>query len=98
VSRPRIHLRAFFRGLATTAVSAAAVRELPPAQAAAVRFIETEPLGLFDKEDAEIFYEGTVPGSGIVALAIEHVWAIDLANAIVDAGVADCLVNLSDFA
>jgi hypothetical protein len=51
-----------------------------------VGFIETETLGLFDEEDAEIFYEGMVSGSGIFALAIEHVWAIDLANAIVDAG------------
>ena len=62
------------------------IRDLPPEQAAAVGFIETETLGLFDEEDAEIFYEGMVSGSGIFALAIEHVWAIDLANAIVDAG------------
>ena len=38
------------------------------------------------RRDASIFFEGMVPGSGIFALAIEHVWAIDLANALVDAG------------
>jgi hypothetical protein len=62
------------------------IRDLPPEQAAAVGSIEKETLGLFDEEDAATFYEGMVPGSGIFALAIEHVWAVDLANAIVDAG------------
>ena len=28
-----------------------------------------------------------MPGSAVVALAIEHVWAIDLVNALHDAGV-----------
>jgi hypothetical protein len=28
-----------------------------------------------------------VPGSAVVALAIEHRWAIDLVNAVIDAGV-----------
>ena len=55
----------------------------------AVGFIEEETLGLFDEEDASTFIEGMVPGSGIFALAIEHVWAIDLANALVDAGGQD---------
>ena len=62
------------------------IRDLPKEQAAAVGFIEEETLGLFDEEDASTFIEGMVPGSGIFALAIEHVWAIDLANALVDAG------------
>ena len=62
------------------------IRDLPPGEAAAVGFIEEETLGLFDEEDAATFYEGMVPGSGIFALAIEHVWAIDLANALYDAG------------
>ena len=62
------------------------IRDLPPEQAAAVGFIDRGTLGLFDEEDAQIFFEGMVPGSGIFALAIEHVWAIDLANAILDAG------------
>ena len=62
------------------------IRDLPKEQAAAVGFIEQDNLGLFDEEDASIFFEGMVPGSGIFALAIEHVWAIDPANALVDAG------------
>ncbi len=62
------------------------IRDLPKEQAAAVGFIEEETLGLFDEEDASTFIAGMVPGSGIFALAIEHVWAIDLANALVDAG------------
>ena len=62
------------------------IRDLPKEQAAAVGFIEEETLGLCDEEDASTCIEGMVPGSGIFALAIEHVWAIDLANALVDAG------------
>ena len=52
----------------------------------AVGFVERESLGLFDNDDASILYEGMVPGSAVMALAIEHVWAIDLANAILDSG------------
>jgi hypothetical protein len=62
------------------------IRDLPEEQAEAVGFVNRDTVGLFDAEDAEIFYEGMVPGSGIFALAIEHVWAVDLANAIIDAG------------
>ena len=62
------------------------IRDLPKEQAAAVGFIKEETLGLFDEEDASTFFEGMVPGSGIFALAIEHVWAVDLANALLDAG------------
>ena len=63
------------------------LEDLPEDQAAAVGFIETGTRGLFDSEDADTFYEGMVPGSAIVALAIEHTWAIDLVNAIADSGV-----------
>ena len=63
------------------------LEDLPEDQAAAVGFIETGTRGLFDSEDADTFYEGMVPGSAIVALAIEHTWAIDLVNAIADNGV-----------
>jgi hypothetical protein len=58
------------------------VSDLPPAQAAAVDFIEAETLGLFDDEDAATLCEGMVPGSAVAGLAIEHTWAVDLANAI----------------
>jgi hypothetical protein len=47
------------------------LEDLPPEQRAAVGFIETE---------------GMVPGSAVVALAIEHTWAVALVNAIVNSG------------
>jgi hypothetical protein len=60
--------------------------ELPPEQLAALDFIETETRGLFDGEDADVLYDGMAPGSAVLALAIEHTWAIDLVNALVDNG------------
>jgi len=58
------------------------ISDLPPEQAAAVAFIEAETIGLFDDDDAATLCEGMVPGSAVAALAIEHTWAVDLANAI----------------
>ena len=63
------------------------LEDLPPEQAAAVGFIETGTRGLFDSEDAETLFEGMVPGSAVVALAIEHTWALALVNALYQAGV-----------
>ena len=63
------------------------LEDLPQEQKHAVGFIEGGTRGLFDTEDAATLYEGMVPGSAVVALAIEHVWAIDLVNALSDAGV-----------
>jgi hypothetical protein len=63
------------------------IEELPPADAAALGFIETGTRGLFDSDDAETLYEGMVPGSAVVALAIEHTWAVALVNALYQAGV-----------
>ena len=60
--------------------------ELPPEQAAAIDFIAAETFGLFDSEDAETFFEGMAPGSAVVAVAIEHTWAVDLVNALADSG------------
>ncbi len=40
--------------------------------------VETETRGLFDSDDAETLWEGMVPDSAVIALAIEHTWAIDL--------------------
>ena len=57
-----------------------AMGDLPPEQAAAVDFIEAETIGLFDDEDAATLCEGMVPGSAVVALAIEHTWAVELAK------------------
>ena len=64
------------------------LEDLPPEEAAAIGFIETGTRGLLDAEDAEVLYEGMVPGSAVVALAIEHAWAVDLVNAIDAQGVA----------
>ena len=61
--------------------------DLPPEQREAVGFIDSETHGLFDDDDAATFYEGMVPGSAIVALAIEHTWAIELVNTLYNAGV-----------
>jgi len=63
------------------------LEELPPDMKAAVGFIETGTRGLFDSEDAETLYEGMVPGSAVLALAIEHTWAVALVNALQSAGV-----------
>ena len=62
------------------------LEDLPPEEAAKVGFIETGTRGLFDSADAETLIEGMVPGSVVVALAIEHVWAVALVNAMYDAG------------
>jgi hypothetical protein len=64
------------------------LQDLPQEQQDAVGFIASETRGgLFDSDDAETLYEGMVPGSAVFALAIEHVWAIDLVNALYNAGV-----------
>ena len=62
------------------------IEELGAEAQSKLGFIETGTSGLFDSEDAEAIYEGMVPGSGIVALAIENAWAVPLMNAFVEAG------------
>ena len=62
------------------------LNDLPPKLAAAVDFVDSRTRGLFDTSDAEVFIEGMVPGSAVVALAIEHIWAVALVNAVQDAG------------
>ena len=62
------------------------VSDLPPEDAAAVDFLEAATMGLFDDEDAATLCEGMVPGSAVAALALEHTWAVDLANAIAAEG------------
>jgi hypothetical protein len=68
------------------------IEDLPPEQRAKLGFIETGTHGLFDSEDAETLFEGMVPGSAVVALAIEHTWALALVNAVWQAG-ADIALN-----
>lgn len=63
------------------------LEDLPEDQQAALAFVETGTRGMFDSDDAGVLFEGMVPGSAVVALAIEHKWAVDLVNAIFDAGV-----------
>lgn len=60
--------------------------DLPAADKAALGFLHEGGRGLFDGGDAQVLGEGMVPGSAIVALAIEHTWAVALVNAIHDQG------------
>jgi hypothetical protein len=63
------------------------IEDLSSEQKAAVGFIETGTRGLFDSADAQTLFEGMVPGSAVIALAIEHTWALALVNAVYQAGV-----------
>ncbi|MCL4264980.1 MAG: hypothetical protein KJ069_17300 [Anaerolineae bacterium] len=63
------------------------LEDLSPDQKAKVGFIETGTRGLFDSDDADTLYEGMVPDSAVIALAIEHTWAVALVNAMADSGV-----------
>jgi hypothetical protein len=62
------------------------IEELPAAEKDLLGFIETGTRGLFDAEDSETLAEGMQPGSAIIALAIENVWAIGLVNALYGSG------------
>ena len=62
------------------------LEDLPAEDAAALGFIETGTRGLFDSEDADMLIEGMVTGSAVMALAIEHTWAIGLRRALVKVG------------
>ena len=67
------------------------LEDLAPDRAAALGFIDTGTRGLFDSEDADILYEGMVPGSAVLALAIEHTWAVALVNALAANGIEAAL-------
>lgn len=62
------------------------LEDLPAEDTAMLGFVNTGTRGLFNSEDAATFTEGMVPGSAIVALAIENSWAVPLINAIIAAG------------
>lgn len=62
------------------------IEDLPEEEAARLGFIDTDTHGLFDAEDAAELAEGMVPGSAVVALAIENAWAVPLMNAFKEAG------------
>jgi len=58
------------------------IEDIPGEERASFGFIETGTRGLFDAEDAETIMEAMAPGSAIVALAIEHAWAVGLRDAL----------------
>ncbi|MDL1894992.1 hypothetical protein FBQ82_01840 [Anaerolineae bacterium CFX7] len=58
------------------------LEDLPANMKTAMGFIETGTRGLFDSADADTLFEGMVPGSAVLALAIEHIWAVNLVNAL----------------
>jgi hypothetical protein len=62
------------------------VEDLSADEQAALGFIDSGTHGLFNAEDSGTLAEGMVPGSALIALAIEHVWAVGLTNALYDAG------------
>jgi len=63
------------------------IEDLPAADSKALGFVNRGTRGLFDSSDAAVLFEGMVPGSAVVALAIEHTWAVALVNAFDQAGV-----------
>ena len=63
------------------------IEDLPADARTALGLIETGTRGLFDSTDADTFAEGMVPGSALVALAIEHAWSRKLIQTLYDAGV-----------
>lgn len=62
------------------------IEDLPAEDAEMLGFIDTGTRGMFDSTDAETLSEGMVPGSAIVALALENTWAVPLMNAFIAAG------------
>jgi hypothetical protein len=58
------------------------IEDLPEEERRSYGFIETGTRGLFDSQDAEALMEGMAPGSALVALAIEHAWAVGLRDAL----------------
>lgn len=62
------------------------IEDLPAEDKAALGFIDSGTRGLFNTEDSTTLAEGMVPGSAIVALAIESAWAVPLLNAFAASG------------
>ena len=62
------------------------IEDLGPEAKEALGFIDTGTKGLFDSEDTDTLYEGMVPGSVVLALAIENAWAVPVMNAFAKAG------------
>lgn len=62
------------------------MEDMPEEERQSFGFVESGTRGLFDSEDAETLTEGMAPGSGLVALAIEHAWALRLREALENSG------------
>ena len=62
------------------------IEDLPADVAEAIGFVDSGTRGMFDSADADVLIEGMVPGSAVLALAIEHAWAIGLRKALEGAG------------
>lgn len=62
------------------------LEDLPADEAALLGYIDTGTRGLFDADDVQALFEGLAPGTAAAALAIEHRWAIGLAEAIEKVG------------
>lgn len=69
------------------------IEELPAEDLRALGYVDAGPKGLFDAEDADAVFEALTPGSAAIALAIEHRWALGLAEKLRDAG-AEVALNM----
>ncbi len=63
------------------------LKDLPEEESKRLGFAKVSNTSLFDSLDANTIIEGMVPGSAVIALAIEHTWAISLVNALKKNGV-----------
>ncbi len=62
------------------------IDDLSDQDKAALGFVDTAAHGLFDSDDADMIFEGLTPGSAVMGLAVEHVWAARLREAVEAAG------------
>lgn len=62
------------------------IEDLPAEQAGVLGYVDTGSRGLFDADDIGALFEGLVPGTAAAALAIEHLWAAGLVDAISKVG------------
>lgn len=69
------------------------IEDLPTDELKAFGYVESGPTGLFDSEDMDTMFEALAPGSAAIALAIEHRWALTLAETIQAAG-AEVALNM----
>ncbi len=58
------------------------IEDLPADEAAVLGYVHDGTRGLFDADDIEDLLEGLAPGTAAAAVAIEHVWAMELLEAV----------------